>query len=123
LIQRYGADPDNIESAIDLAADPERRIEFQADIQDYVDHAISSTINLPAWGSPLNNLDSVEGFANVLSRYAPRLRGFTVYPDGSRGGQPLTPVAYSEAMKHQGESFAEEYTDICDLTGGGTCGL
>lgn len=123
LIQRYGADPDNIESAIDLAADPERRIRFQADIQDYVDHAISSTINLPAWGSPLNNPDSVEGFANVLSRYAPRLRGFTVYPDGSRGGQPLTPVAYSEAMKHQGESFAEEYTDICDLTGGGTCGL
>jgi ribonucleoside-diphosphate reductase alpha chain len=123
LIQRYGADPDKIESAIDLAADPERRIAFQADIQDYVDQAISSTINLPAWGSPLNNPDTVEGFANVLAHYAPRLRGFTCYPDGARGGQPLTPVPYAEAVGRTGETFREEYTDVCELTGGGTCGI
>ena len=86
LIDRYGADTDKIESALDLAADLERRIKFQADVQDYVDSSISSTINLPAWGSDLNNEDTVEPFADMLALYAHRLRGFTCYADGSRGG-------------------------------------
>lgn len=123
LIEFYDADPDKIESAIDLAADPERRIAFQADVQDYVDMSISSTINLPAWGSNLNNEDRVDDFAQTLARYAKRLRGFTVYPDGARGGQPLTSVSYSEARLHDGNEYAEQTHDICDLTGGGTCGI
>jgi ribonucleoside-diphosphate reductase alpha chain len=121
LIKTYGLEPDGIETAANLAADPERRIKFQADIQDYVDMAISSTINLPAWGSPLNNEDKVKPFAKLLAKYAPRLRGFTCYPDGARGGQPLTAVPYSEAVKHEGVVFEEN--DVCDITGkGGTCG-
>lgn len=123
MIDRYGADPEKIESAIDLAADPERRIKLQADVQDYVDMAISSTINLPAWGSELNNDDTVRSFAAMLAEYAPRLRGFTVYPDGARGGQPLTAVPYGDAVHMQGQEFSETYTDVCDLRGGGTCGL
>lgn len=125
LIDRYGADPENVESALDLASDPERRIKFQADVQDYVDMSISSTINLPAWGSKLNNEDSVDEFANILAKYAHRLRGFTCYPDGSRGGQPLTPVPYREAVEKLGDEFEEhvETHDICDISGsGGTCG-
>lgn len=123
LIERYGADPDNIESAVDLAADFERRIAFQADVQDFVDMAISSTINLPQWGSELNNEDTVERFATTLSKYAPRLRGFTCYPDGARGGQPLTPVDYHTARDQAGQEFRETYHDICDISGkGGTCG-
>lgn len=125
LIDLYGADPDNVESAIDLAADYERRIKFQADVQDYVDMSISSTINLPAWGSDLNNPDTVEGFTNTLAKYAHRLRGFTCYPDGARGGQPLTSVPYSEARDKLGQEFMEhvETMDVCDLRGGGTCGV
>jgi ribonucleoside-diphosphate reductase alpha chain len=125
LIDLYGADPERIESAVDLAADYERRIRFQADVQDYVDQAISSTINLPAWGTELNNEDKVDAFAETLARYAPRLRGFTCYPDGARGGQPLTSVPYAEAVTKLGEEFREEvvHTDICDLRGGGTCGI
>ncbi|MGN6820569.1 MAG: hypothetical protein ACTHJR_18080 [Sphingomonas sp.] len=123
LIQRYGANPDNIESAVDLAADYERRIKFQADIQDYVDMSISSTINLPQWGSDLNNEDKVDDFATTLARYAKRLRGFTCYPDGARGGQPLTPIPYEEAIRYEGEEFAEQVHDICEIGGkGGTCG-
>ncbi len=123
LIDRYGADPETIESAIDLAADPERRIKFQADVQDFVDMSISSTINLPAWGSKLNNEDTVEPFAQMLAKYAHRLRGFTCYADGSRGGQPLTSVPYSEASNRQGEEILETH-DICDITGhGGSCGV
>jgi ribonucleoside-diphosphate reductase alpha chain len=123
LIEEYGADPDNIESAIDLAKDPERRMKFQADVQGYVDQAISSTINLPEWGSDHNNEDTVDQFAITLAKYAPRMRGFTVYPDGSRGGQPLTPAPYSTAKILAGEVFVENH-DVCDITGkGGGCGI
>ena len=121
LIERYGVSPDRIESAIDLARDYERRLAFQADTQDYVDQSISSTINMPSWGTELNNEDKIEDFALTLSKYAPRLRGFTVYPDGARGGQPLVSVEYSEASKQQGVEFLEH--DVCVIGGkGGTCG-
>jgi ribonucleoside-diphosphate reductase alpha chain len=126
LIDLYGADPDNIESALDLSEDFERRIKFQADVQDYVDMAISSTINLPTWGSKANNEDTVDKFADTLAKYAHRLRGFTCYPDGSRGGQPLASVPYSEAVEKLGTEFEEhiESHDICDISGsGGSCGI
>jgi len=124
LIDIYGVKPESIESALDLAPDYERRIKFQADVQDYVDMSISSTINLPEWGSKTNNPDTVKDFANTLAKYAHRLRGFTCYPDGARGGQPLTPVSYNEAVDKLGEEFEEHVTthDICDITAGGTCG-
>lgn len=122
LIREYGLNPDSIDTALKLATDYERRIKFQADVQDYTDMSISSTINLPQWGSKENNEDKVEEFAKTLAKYAPRLRGFTCYPDSSRGGQPLTPVDYNEAIKHRGTVFAEN--DICEITGhGGSCGV
>ena len=126
IIDLYGTKPEKIESALDLAESYERRIKFQADIQDYVDMSISSTINLPEWGSKLNNEDTVDKFASTLAGYSHRLRGFTVYPDGGRGGQPLTSVPYAEAVEKLGEEFEEalETHDICDITKhGGTCGI
>lgn len=123
---RYGKDPDELETALSLATDYERRIKFQADVQDYVDMSISSTINLPKWGSEHNNENTVEKFANCLASYAHRLRGFTCYPDGARGGQPLTLVSYKEAVEKLGEVFEEsvQMHDICDITGhGGSCGV
>lgn len=122
LVREYGLDPDKIETATDLATDYERRIKFQADVQDYVDMSISSTINLPQWGSELNNEGRVQKFAETLAKYAPRLRGFTCYPDSSRGGQPITKIDYREAVQHKGVIFEEN--DICDISGkGGTCGV
>lgn len=126
LIDLYGVEPDSVESALDLASEYERRIKFQADIQDYVDQSISSTINLPPWGSDKNNPDMVKDFALTLASYAHRLRGFTAYPDGSRGGQPLVSVSYSEAVQKLGEEFEESVQthDVCSITGhGGTCGV
>jgi ribonucleoside-diphosphate reductase alpha chain len=55
LIREYGCKPDEIDTALTLSSNFEQRIKFQADIQDYVDMSISSTINLPAWGSDGNN--------------------------------------------------------------------
>lgn len=122
LINDLGVNPTGIETALDLANDPERRIKFQADVQDYVDMSISSTINLPPWGSKENNEDNVESFAKTLAHHAPRLRGFTCYPDGSRGGQPLTVVDYELAKERKGTIYEEH--DICDISGhGGSCGI
>jgi ribonucleoside-diphosphate reductase alpha chain len=124
MIDLYGADPNKLETAVDLADKFEQRIAFQADVQDYVDHSISSTINLPAWGSKGNNEDLVKPFAAVLARYAHRLRGFTCYPDGARGGQPLTVVPYAEARDQLGNVFREgeglQHHDPCKE---GVCGI
>ncbi len=122
LIKEYGLKPDEIDTAYKLSHDYERRIKFQADIQDYVDMSISSTINLPAWGTKDNNEDRVDKFASILAQYAPRLRGFTCYPDGSRGGQPITECDYETAIQHKGAVYEEH--DVCDITGhGGSCGV
>jgi ribonucleoside-diphosphate reductase alpha chain len=121
LVDSTGVDPDAIETSIDLAYDYERRLRFQADVQDYVDMSISSTLNLPSWGTEYNNESLVPKVAETLARYAPRLRGFTCYPDGSRGGQPLTSVPYKEAIAQEGIVFEEN--DVCSITGkGGVCG-
>jgi ribonucleoside-diphosphate reductase alpha chain len=122
LIREYGLDPESIDTSYKLSHDYARRIKFQADVQDYVDMSISSTINLPSWGSRENNESKVEDFAKTLATYAPRLRGFTCYPNGSRGGQPLTEVPYQDALHHKGMEYIE--TDICEISGhGGSCGV
>ena len=122
LIRQYGITPDSIDTAYKLSHNFEQRLKFQADIQDYVDMSISSTINLQPWGSKENNEDRVGEFAATLSKYAKRLRGFTVYPDASRGGQPITEVPYEEALQHKGVTFEEH--DVCSITGkGGSCGV
>ena len=118
MLIQDGINPDAIETAYSLSDDYERRIKFQADIQDYVDMSISSTINLPAWGSKGNSEGDVTRFSETLSKYAPRLRGFTCYPDGSRGGQPLTEVSYAEAIKHKGVVYEENNACV-----GGVCGI
>jgi ribonucleoside-diphosphate reductase alpha chain len=129
LIDAGLVDPDKVEDAYSIT--PERRVEFQAWLQRYVDHAISSTINLPSWGSETNNENTVQQFGTMLMKYLPQLRGLTTYPDGARGNQPISTVSYKTAIKHIGQDFVEgeeqkavvEGVDICDITGkGGPCG-
>jgi len=115
-----GVKPGQIESAIDLAADPERRIRFQHDLQKYVDHAISSTINLPKWGTELNNEDKVPEFARIVKKYCQGLRGLTLYPSESRGGQPITAVPYEEAHAKRGVVYEDNSDEQC-LSG--VCGI
>lgn len=123
ILVKQGIDPESIETASDLAEDYERRIKFQADVQDYVDMSISSTINLP---SVDNQSFTATSFADCLAKYASRLRGFTCYPDGARGGQPLSRVDYKDVVDKLGEEFDEhvEENDICLIGGkGGHCGM
>lgn len=113
-----GVDPDKIEDAYSLSYDLERRVAFQAWLAGYVDQAISSTINMPAWGTPANDESTLPIYEEILMKYLPKLRGITVYPDGARGGQPLVPVRYSEAIGKEGVVF-EESDERCL---GGVCG-
>lgn len=116
-----GVNPEAIEDAYSLAENVERRVAFQAWIQKYVDHGISSTINLPAWGSELNNDSTVQTFGRMLLKYLPSLRGITCYPDGGRSGQPLSPISYKTAIKHTDEVFIEA-GDTCQIGKGESCG-
>ena len=82
---------------------------------------IVSTINMPSWGSETNNPRAVKKFGEMLVQYLPKLRGITCYPDGARGGQPLSPVKYETAQKHVGQIFVEG-VDVCDRFKAGSCG-
>lgn len=92
--------------------DFEQRVAFQADVQDYVDMAISSTCNMPAFGSPKNNFGNVQEKCDILYKYAKRLRGFTIYPDGAISGQPFEAVPLDEALS-MGEVEFEEREHTC----------
>jgi len=116
LVEVEGVDPDDIEDAYMLSYNVERRIKFQAELQEYVDHAISSTINLPY---PIIDADEVQGFGETLMEYLPRLRGITCYPDGARAGQPLTAVSYAEAKGKTGVTYEDNRDSQC---ASGVCG-
>jgi ribonucleoside-diphosphate reductase alpha chain len=119
MIEEYALKPEEIETAYSLASTPEKRILFQKHVQRHVDHAISSTINLPAWGSEQNNEDTVKPFAEMLLSHCDGLRGITAYPNGSRGGQPLEEVSYDIALVNKGVVF-DEYENKC---AGEVCGV
>ena len=113
-----GVNAHTIEDAYTLSMDVERRVAFQAWVQQWVDHGISSTINLPStW---LTSTDAEQhAFGEMLYEYLPKLRGITAYPDGARGGQPLTPVDVTFALANSGVRF-EESEERCV---GGACGV
>lgn len=108
---------ERIQDSYDLSF--KQRVKFQADVQNYVDMSISSTCNMPQWGTEGNNESDLEKNSKTLLRYAKRLRGFTVYPDAARGGQPLTRCNLEEALASEGKVF-EEKEDLCI---GGVCGI
>ena len=116
-LQERGVDPAHIQDSYDISF--EERVAFQADVQDYVDMAISSTSNLPSWGSEENNPSSLQQMGDTLLSYASRLRGFTCYPDGARGGQPLSRVELEEALANEGKVFEEREGECV----GGVCGI
>jgi ribonucleoside-diphosphate reductase alpha chain len=112
-----GVPLENIQDSFDLTF--KQRVKFQADIQNYVDMSISSTCNVPMWGTEGNNESILSKNSATLLRYAKRLRGFTIYPDGCRSGQPLTRCELKEAMENEGKVFEETETECV----GGVCGV
>lgn len=112
-----GVKIEDIQDSYDLSF--KQRVKFQADVQNYVDMAISSTCNMTQWGTPGNDESSLQDNSDTLLKYAKRLRGFTCYPDSCRGGQPLTRVSLEEALSKEGTVFEEDERDCLN----GVCGL
>ena len=114
---KEGVDPDSIEDSVALSKNVERRLQMQAFIEDFVDQAVSSTINLPEYGEYGNN--NVRKFSEILLSYLPRLRGVTTYPDGARPGQPIVPLKYDTVVRyHKEEAVRHEEEETCR---GGVC--
>jgi ribonucleoside-diphosphate reductase alpha chain len=88
--------------------------EMQRVCQKHIDNAVSKTINL-VQGT------SVEELSELYMEYLPELKGVTVYPEGSRENQPLTPLPLEEAMQHasaaRGEATSQDSckSGVCDV--------
>jgi ribonucleoside-diphosphate reductase alpha chain len=119
-----GINPDKIQTAYELASSMkglDKRMELQAEIQEYVDHSISSTINITSGVDIL-------GMAKLIIKYTKDryenglayLRGITVYPDGSRGGQPIKEISWEEAVKKRNLITEDNSEEQC-LSG--VCGI
>jgi ribonucleoside-diphosphate reductase alpha chain len=115
LFKRFieeGRDVSHFQSAYDLAM--RDHFEMQAVCQRHLDNACSKTINVPAG-------TSAEELSDLYMEFFPVLKGVTVYPEGSRENQPITPMTYEDAMKHldaTGEGALSG--DTCRIDG--TCG-
>ncbi len=66
--------------------------EMQRTVQRHVDNAVSKTINVPPGVKE-------EELSELYMEYFPELKGVTIYPDGSREDQPLTPMDLDEAVR------------------------
>jgi ribonucleoside-diphosphate reductase alpha chain len=64
---------------------PEEHMAVQAAVQDYVDQAISKTINVPKDFTH-------EQLMDLIMNYSDRLKGLTVYREGSRDNEPLSAI-------------------------------
>jgi ribonucleoside-diphosphate reductase alpha chain len=67
--------------------------EMQRVCQRHIDNAVSKTINLPKGVSE-------DELSDLYMEFFPDLKGVTIYPDGSREDQPLTPMSLDDAIKH-----------------------
>jgi ribonucleoside-diphosphate reductase alpha chain len=119
LFQKFydeGKPLDAFVGAYDVA--PDEHIKVQATIQKYIDSCISKTINLPSTSTP-------EEFSQAALDYAPYLKGLTVYRAGSKEGEPLQAIPFTDEniekyMKVTHETQIET-GEACSLAGG-DCG-
>lgn len=81
----------HFQSAHDIS--PEDHLAMQVTCQKHVCNSISKTINIP-------NDYPIESLSKDIRKYIGRLKGITIYRDGSRGESPFTPLSISEAKEH-----------------------
>jgi ribonucleoside-diphosphate reductase alpha chain len=86
----------------------QRRVEIQSTIQKHIDHAISSTINLPK-GTPPDVVGDL-----YLQGWKSGLKGITVYVDGSRSGVLVTEHNKKEKFPQNGSPQRPKDL-VCDI--------
>jgi len=107
-----GANVDHFQSARDL--NMRDHFEMQRICQKHVDAAVSKTLNIPLG-------TSAQELSDLYMEFLPELKGVTVYPEGSRENQPITPLSIKEAIEHinssgSGPSSLDSCKDgKCDL--------
>ncbi len=105
-----GRDTSHFQGAHDLSM--RDHLEMQRTCQRHVDNAVSKTINLPQ-GTPPEELSA------AYMEYFPELKGVTIYPEGSRENQPLTPLTLEAALGAAGS--AQAGASGVDACRGGAC--
>jgi len=91
----------------------EKRVDIQGEIQKYVDHSISSTINLPEDVNP-------EVISDVyLKAWKNKLKGVTIYRDGSRFPILSVEGELTEFQKQKGKMYtiADENGETVEVNG------
>jgi len=88
---------------------PEDHLAMQIMCQRHIDNSISKTINLPSYYSS-------EKLSKKMREAIGKLKGITVYRDGSKGESPLVPLSLAEAKKHLEKT--QEQASINDCPGG-----
>lgn len=88
--------------------------EMQRTCQRHIDNAVSKTINCPP-------STSVTELAALYMEYLPELKGVTVYPDGSREDQPLTPLSREQAVALAADAVTLATSQ--DACRGGSCDI
>jgi len=87
LVNSEGGEWKHVVGAYDVT--PEEHMAVQAAVQDYVDQAISKTINVP-------EDYSYEELMELIHNYSDKLKGLTIYRAGSRGNEPLVAIPTTE---------------------------
>lgn len=103
---------DHFQSAYELTL--KNHFEMQRTCQRHIDNAVSKTINLPP-GTTEQEL------SDLYMEYFPELKGVTVYPEGSRENQPITPLTLEKALRHLDSQAKGALSgdncrgDVCDV--------
>lgn len=91
---------------------PEEHMAVQATWQQYIDSAISKTINLPKEATP-------ESLSDKALEYAEYVKGLTIYRAGSRGNEPLEAIPLTESNIKTYLGYAQSIVadgSVCSIT-------
>jgi len=115
LLEKFvkdGKDVSHFQGTYDLSM--RDHFEMQRICQRHTDNAVSKTINIKSDVSK-------EELSALYMEYLPELKGVTIYPDGSRENQPLTPLSLAEAIEFVGT--ASTGVDGKDSCKSGACDI
>jgi ribonucleoside-diphosphate reductase alpha chain len=113
VLESGGETPDWLVDTRDLQ--PEDHINTQVAIQRFVDGAVSKTLNVP------EDFSSDE-LSELLLESILDIKGMTLYKEGSRKEQILTPLSEEEAKAHINDATSEQDDTAVDCDGG-SCGI
>jgi ribonucleoside-diphosphate reductase alpha chain len=91
-------------------------MEMQRVCQKHIDNAVSKTIQVSA-DTPWQEL------SELYMEYFPELKGVTIYPDGSRENQPLTPIPLDRAKELAEASKTTTLATSADACKSGVCDI